>query len=452
MLYQANFITVLITFIYLFLIGIFLIRTDIALLFYFLLRPIVDQLVSFEQGAFIIGSLEIKLGALFSVTFLLLSVFYWILKGRNPFFYKISRWIALFTGYCLFTVLLSPDFFDAFISTLKIVSWLFFIPLAADIYYNSSKKDLYLKRVSLYASLGLLVICLSISGYKIFTGMGGWREIRGVGETFGAFTNPAGPAYSIWSLSSFLLLAVGLYLRDKGNIIKILSIYSIFMFSFFTLFFTFSRTALICIAISMLATTFLSKFYRTTMCTFLLIIIFLGSILAIQEHDSLQTRWSDLKGLSQDKYSDSVGSGRFLLWRHAWSEYTAGSILNQLIGYGFGSEQNVMERRKGLWSNRGEASGLHSDFFTYLTAIGLFGIILFYLVIAKMFLSLYKMRNLFSSRIGTYSVVSIAWLFSFIIGGILTGLTFNVGAMSYLGILFGTTNGVYERLHLPNNG
>ena len=112
MLYQANFITVLITFIYLFLIGIFLIRTDIALLFYFLLRPIVDQLVSFEQGAFIIGSLEIKLGALFSVTFLLLSVFYWILKGRNPFFYKISRWIALFTGYCLFTVLLSPDYFN----------------------------------------------------------------------------------------------------------------------------------------------------------------------------------------------------------------------------------------------------------------------------------------------------------------------------------------------------
>ena len=357
-------------------------------LFYFLLvlaflRPSLDILsqyefkIHFQLPAFNINAVLGGLVFLF-ISFFLIKNFKLIYK--TPLFYSISIFLSL----SFLSIFYSSDYLLSLKEFIRLSSifWLYF--LTYQLIRNKKDWSLLLKTI-------LLSYCLPaiFAFFQFLFHKGLSDDFGGFDRIYGTFAHPNPFAfYTFFILGLLLSLELSKY-YSKSNIFRFNWVFIVFLT--ITLFFTYTRSAIVCLLIFIL---FFGIFkYRK-------LLFFSGLALAFAYllSNIFQERIWEL--ISLDPYGSIVW--RFRLWK----DMLVISLWQPWFGYGIGTFTQLVEYYRGFSWGSLEA---HNDYLKIFVENGILGLISYFSIIVSLFWYLVKIfrKTINKDRVITLGLISI---------------------------------------------
>ncbi len=354
------------------LIGVFLIITffynpKFGVLFFLIIRPIIDKQGEKIEIPTFISNITINSSAFLSIIFIILAVFFLIKEfflSKKQYKYQNLIFIAwlVFIIFSIISLFYSIDKFSSFYEITRIITIFLFFTTALILTEEDADLDLFLKAL-LFSALIPFVVAI----FQLITGSGMAGTSIGLdSRLYGTFSHPN-------QFASFALIIFGLswFLYQQKNKINKHSWLPLAT-TLTLLIATFSRGAWLGIIIFSFIIGFLKNFKIIIGVFAILIILFITS-------ETVHKRIEDI-------YNPPATSSVY--WRmERWKENYQSFSQRPLFGHGSGTELKVYEKDYGFYSNNNYT---HNDILKNAIEIGIIGTITYLILIITTFFTLIK--------------------------------------------------------------
>lgn len=378
------------------------------ILFILLLLPIIDYYYVFVLGMQTGPNVMIR-GTL------TLLFFGYIIKNnpKNIFKNPFNVWLGIFTLMLTLYLLLSGNLIKNFYIYIKMLYWIFgyyyFYILSFKNFFKTDDINIF-GRILLFVSFAIILLTLP---YRFADDEGWLYEADNIGYLI-LFTLP----YLVIKfdrinnniLQYVILLGTAISMKRGAQIGAVASY--LFMWFYFI---------------------FRDKSYNLYKSLFTILIIAVSVFVLFQNMEIFEERYSDIND------PEKMGSGRGTLWPLIYNAWEDGHIFHQAFGNGFYSSGEVTRK---LWDKGFMA---HSDWLEVLYGWGIFGIIVYVMLIYSIIKSAFIVKKL---NVNYYISVIIIFLI-FLSKGTFGG-TFNDIRIIYLLIPLGFILGTYDRAKYNN--
>ncbi|MEM4261232.1 MAG: O-antigen ligase family protein [Candidatus Woesearchaeota archaeon] len=383
-----------------------------------LIRPFIE--FAHDISFFNFMGYDFNMMSIWASFLIFLELFYWIIRGQNPFRYRITNFIIAFMFSLLVGTISSAGFSAIIQQILKILPWILLIPVIADISQHIKYEKIFLLFYKMILIFLIINIFIFVSG-KYTSGY------YGAAEFYSLYKGPHSFAFTLLLLMPFIYYK--LLLKPKSVISWIALISSILF-----MILTFVRTSLVAFSIMVIAAVIIERKYKNKL-IFLLASIAVFSILyyqfSFQIEQAIPSRMRDFDEAIYAGNMNSLGSGRFTIWPAQLKHFFRGSATQILFGSGLGSLKSITLDEVGI------AVGGHNDYIDLLVGTGLISVIfyiIFQIALYKNAIQVYKHIDL---SIGKISIlVILATITAGMLNGIIYGQS-NVYGAVVLGIAVG---------------
>jgi len=327
-----------------------------------ILRPTIDKF-SDTISIRLNENLSFNASAGFGVlTSFLLSIL--IIKNKKFLLtLPLKKWWGGFVLICVFSLFFSASIPASFYEIIRIVS-IILVFVAAFIFVKKEKKN-YLR-----IAWAIVISCwvpFVFATYQLITksGLGGTDGIES--RLFGTFSHP-NPFASFVFIALAILLFLFFFSKEKS----FKPIIFLIFWALFLLVGTYSRGAWLAFLIFLLVIAFFKSFKSILAIVFISIILFFS-------FQSIQDRVQDI----YNPPADSSVRWRFAQWERMYEIFKK----RPLIGQGIGTETIVHDLEYGPYSGNPYT---HNDFLRVATETGVFGFIIYFLLIFSTLNLLYK--------------------------------------------------------------
>lgn len=338
-----------------------------GILFFLIVRPIIDKQGEKVEIPTFINNITINSSALLGIIFTVLAVFFLIKEffiSKKQYKYKnlvFITWLA-FILFSVISLFYSIDKFASFYEITRIITIFLFFTTALVVTEKESDLDLFLKAFLLSALIPFLV-----ATYQLITGSGMAGTSIGLdSRLYGTFSHPN-------QFASFALIIFGLswfkYQQENKN-----SKHSWFplAITLALLIATFSRGAWLGVILFSFIIGFLKNFKIVVVTFAILIVLF---IISENVHKRIE-----------DVYNPPATSS--IYWRmERWKENYQSFSQKPLFGHGSGTELKVYEKDYGFYSSNNYT---HNDILKNAIEIGIFGTVIYLILIITTFFTLAK--------------------------------------------------------------
>lgn len=243
-----------------------------------------------------------------------------------------------------------------------------------------------LRRVMVWLITLAAAVPVAVSMYKLATGMSGY-VLHGYARLLGGYKNIHNHAL-VMMLFSILFLGMSGVVRKRW---QRWALWGLSGASMVAIYFTYTRTGMLGVAIALLAFLLAQKRYNLVGAA-----VLAGSILVLMDPD-VQDRFSDLLAVFDPDVESTdrraLGSGRWGLWTWSMKEYLARPVGDIIFGLGLGGHRITTLDWSRAFHRVGLTLDPHNDYLLFLYQMGPLGVVVYLGMVWSVFKSAVLVRR-----------------------------------------------------------